>query len=195
MSVDLVSIIVSTAVPILASSLALVSKYKTDSILKQDEKSEIQEIEVELRKRLNVDDKKDNVLDLMLQNVTELREYYTISKNQARSAFSSALFICFLGICLYALGICGVLFFNKDILLIATIAGTITEVIAGTFFVLYSSSARQLSIYHQRLGYTEKYLTVMQIIKNLSEDKQDEAYNRLIESILADNREIISHEK
>lgn len=41
------------------------------------------------------DDK--NVLNMMMDNVSELREYYVISKQQARRSFSAALFICFLG--------------------------------------------------------------------------------------------------
>lgn len=54
---------------------------------------------------------------------------------------------------------------------------------------------KQLSIYHQRLSSTEKYLTVIQIIKELPEDKKAESYQNLTIEILKDNREIISREK
>ena len=69
------------------------------------------------------------------------------------------------------------------------------EIIAGLFFWLYKEAINQLSIYHQRLCSTEKYLTVIQIIKEMPEDKKTESFQNLIDAILNDNREIISHEK
>lgn len=136
-----------------------------------------------------------NVINMMIDNVSELREYYVISKQQARKSFSAALFICFFGILIYLLGIVIYIVFDKDISIISVIGGTVVEVIAGLFFWLYRESTKQLGIYHQRLGSTEKYLTVIQIVKEMPEDKQAEAYNALISSILSDNKEIISHEK
>lgn len=136
----------------------------------------------------------DNVLELMLKNVKELREYYVISKQQARKSFSAALFICFFGIVIYVLGIGSYIFFDKDISIISIISGTVVEVIAGLFFWLYREATNQLAIYHQRLGSTEKYLTVIQIIKEMPESEQIEAFKNLIMAIITDNREIISHE-
>ena len=136
-----------------------------------------------------------NVLGMMTDNVSELREYYVISKQQARKSFSAALFICFFGILIYLIGIGAHIFGGKDISLISIIGGTVVEIIAGLFFWLYREATKQLGVYHQRLGSTEKYLTVIQIIKEMPEDKQVDAYNGLITSILSDNREIILHEK
>lgn len=85
--------------------------------------------------------------------------------------------------------------FDKDISVISIIGGTVVEVIAGLFFWLYREATKQLSIYHQRLGSTEKYLTVIQIIKEMPEEKRVEAFQSLAMAILTDNREIISHEK
>ena len=139
------------------------------------------------------DDK--NVLNMMMDNVSELREYYVISKQQARRSFSAALFICFLGIFIYLLGIIAYIVLDKNISIISLISGTVVEVIAGLFFWLYREATKQLGVYHQRLGSTEKYLTVMQIIREMPEDKRVEAFQNLTMAILTDNREIISHEK
>nr|DAK54101.1 MAG TPA: Nodulin-21-like protein [Caudoviricetes sp.] len=139
------------------------------------------------------DDK--NVLNMMMDNVSELREYYVISKQQARRSFSAALFICFLGIFIYLLGIIAYIVLDKNISIISVISGTVVEVIAGLFFWLYREATKQLGVYHQRLGSTEKYLTVMQIIREMPEDKRVEAFQNLTMAILTDNREIISHEK
>lgn len=132
---------------------------------------------------------------MMIDNVSELREYYVISKQQARKSFSAALFICFFGIIIYLIGIIAYLVLNKDISIITIIGGTVVEVIAGLFFWLYREATKQLGIYHQRLGSTEKYLTVIQIIKEMPEDKQSDSYSKLIEAIISDNKEIIAHEK
>lgn len=123
------------------------------------------------------DDK--NVLNMMMDNVSELREYYVISKQQARRSFSAALFICFLGIFIYLLGIIAYIVLDKNISIISVISGTVVEVIAGLFFWLYREATKQLGVYHQRLGSTEKYLTVMQIIREMPEDKRVEAFQNL----------------
>lgn len=93
------------------------------------------------------------------------------------------------------LGIIAYIVLDKNISIISVISGTVVEVIAGLFFWLYREATKQLGVYHQRLGSTEKYLTVMQIIREMPEDKRVEAFQNLTMAILTDNREIISHEK
>lgn len=175
------------------------SKNKMDISMMKNEGEEIdkalQKVQIvynQMGKKHDVSEK--NILNMMIDNVSELREYYVISKQQARKSFSAALFICFFGIFIYLLGISAYIFVNKDITLISIIGGTIVEVIAGLFFWLYREATKQLGVYHQRLGSTEKYLTVIQIIKEMPKDKQVETYNNLISSILSDNRAIITHE-
>lgn len=164
------------------------------SVDKADAKIESCQVEKAIKDITIENNENDNVLELMLKNVKELREYYVISKQQARKSFSAALFICFFGIFIYVLGIISVMIFDKNISVISIIGGTVVEVIAGLFFWLYREATKQLSIYHQRLGSTEKYLTVIQIIRELPEDKRIEAFQNLTMAILTDNREIISHE-
>jgi len=164
------------------------------SVDKADAKIESCQVEKAIKDITIENNENDNVLELMLKNVKELREYYVISKQQARKSFSAAFFICFFGIFIYVLGIISVMIFDKNISVISIIGGTVVEVIAGLFFWLYREATKQLSIYHQRLGSTEKYLTVIQIIRELPEDKRIEAFQNLTMAILTDNREIISHE-
>lgn len=76
----------------------------------------------------------DNVLDLMIKNVAELREYYIISKQQANKSFSSALLVCFLGFVVFITGIILNYLGEENVVLFTTIAGTIVEVVAGLFF-------------------------------------------------------------
>lgn len=197
--------IISTVATILAGLIGTGITYnlkdKYDVRMKESEDKEIdKEIEKINNKFIGFiseakESKQKNVLNMMIDNVSELREYYVISKQQARKSFSAALFICFFGIIIYLIGIIAYLVLNKDISIITIIGGTVVEVIAGLFFWLYREATKQLGIYHQRLGSTEKYLTVIQIIKEMPEDKQSDSYSKLIEAIISDNKEIIAHEK
>ena len=188
MRLDIVSLIATA----FASVIFIIAKLLVD---KADAKLEFSQVEMAIKDIVIANKENDNILGLMLNNVKELREYYVISKQQARKSFSAALFICFFGIFIYVLGIISFMVFNKDISVISIIGGTVVEVIAGLFFWLYREATKQLNIYHQRLGYTEKYLTVIQIIKEMPEERRIEEFRRLISAILIDNTEVISHEK
>lgn len=132
---------------------------------------------------------------MMTDNAADLSKYYVLSKEQARKTFVAALFVCLVGIVIYLIGIIAHLFFNKDISAIAVIGGSVVEIIAGLFFWLYRVALKQLEVCHQRLRLTERYLTVIQIIKEMPEHKQADAYNELITSVLTDNRKIIPQGK
>lgn len=166
-------------------------QYLTSLKLNSVESKQIEDTITTLK---NLMPNRDNIITLMLENIKELKEYYIISKKQSQKSFQSALFICFIGVFIYFFGIASVLFFNTDITIISIVSGTIIEIISGLFFWLYTQSTKQLHIYHKRLGYTEKYLTVIQIIKELPEDNQYEEYRNLINYILNDNSKVLSKE-
>ena len=60
--------------------------------------------------------------------------------------------------------------------------------ISGLFFWLYRHAIKQLNIYHQRLGTTEKYLTAIRLVDKMGQDKHDDMYKHIIECVLIDNR-------
>ena len=183
-----------------------ISKAKVDERLLKHEQKEVEEalskynftiVDGENKKeKKKVGEEKDfNILKMMYDNVGELKEYYVISKQQARRAFSAALLASIFGFVIYIIGIVATAVLKTNVSIISIIGGTTAEFIASLFFWLYRESMKQLSIYHQRLSSTEKYLTVIQIIKELPEDKRAESYQNLTIEILKDNREIISREK
>lgn len=166
------------------SIITLVMSYlkeKSDAKSIAKENDEIKE-KIEIVKEFT--DEKTNVIDLMLKNVSELREYYVISKNQARRAFSAALTICFLGIVIYSFGIASVVFFEADSTLITLVAGTVVEVISGLFFWLYLQASKQLDIYHKRLASTEKYLTAISLVDKMTDGQKDKQYQWIIQHII-----------
>lgn len=155
-------------------------------------KAESNQIAEEVRKIQEIVNKEDNgILDLMYKNVLELKEYYVISKRHANSSFTASLVACCLGVVIYLIGIIISMVTDANVALLSTIAGSIVEAISGLFFWIHNKSIEQLNIYHQRLGTTEKYLISIQLIDNISDEKKDENYRFLMESILCDNRTII----
>lgn len=179
---DLVLSILST---VLGSTSLIVAKEVFDRKQNHQESKEIQE---DADKIIGDAFKSDDVIDLMLKNVRELREYYIISKRQATNAFSASLIVCFLGFIVYIAGIAVFVISGENALLLTTISGTIVEVISGLFFWLYRHAIKQLNIYHQRLGTTEKYLTAIRLVDKMGQDKHDDMYKHIIECVLIDNR-------
>ena len=104
---------------------------------KKQNQQEAKEIQEDADKIIGDAFKSDDVIDLMLKNVRELREYYIISKRQATNAFSASLIVCFLGFIVYIAGIAVFVISGENALLLTTISGTIVNVISGLFFLLY----------------------------------------------------------
>ena len=160
------------------------------AILYKTTKREAEEVDSAIAKTLENIKSSETVIDLMIQNVAELKGYYVISKQQANRSFMSALTICFLGFTLFASGIVISFFSNENILIYTTVAGSIVEIVSGLFFWLYKSSTKQLNIYHERLGATEKYLTAIQLVDKMDNSTKDDAYRFLIESLVRHNSPI-----
>lgn len=178
-------IIISVLSTVIGSSSLVIVKNMIDKIQNHQEKKEIEE---DVEKVIGETFKSDDVIDLMLKNVRELREYYIISKRQATNAFSASLIVCFLGVVIYIVGIVAFIISGENALLLSTIAGTIVEVISGLFFWLYSHAIKQLNIYHQRLGTTEKYLTAIRLVDKMEQDKHNEMFKHIIECVLIDTQ-------
>lgn len=136
---------------------------------------------------LDVISNNQDVIALMFESVKELREYYVISKSQAKSTFRIACISCVFGFIIYIMGIISTMVFDKDIAMISIIAGTILELISGTTFWLYSKALSQLNTYHRRLEETEKYLIAYQMIKEVPEEKRYEEQRNFISCVLNDD--------
>ena len=190
------TLMASVGIVAITSSIVSIIMTILSKEIKRSTEREAKEIEESLKvvEDVSYSKKEDNIIDLMLMNIKELKEYYVISKIQARKSFLASIFICFIGMFIYILGIIGTIVYKVDVTMIALISGTIVELIASSFFWLHNKSIKQLNLYHRRLGYTEKYLTAIQIINSMAEDKKDEEYRNLINFILNDNSKVISSE-
>ncbi|MDE6728262.1 MAG: hypothetical protein K2J80_10050, partial [Oscillospiraceae bacterium] len=130
---------ITTAAVIIAISTSLSSVLVTIINSKMHHK-ETAEIESDVQSVVDKIKNSENVIDLMMKNVAELREYYVISKQQARKSFMAALVICILGFVIFALGIISSYLGNPNVVSLTTISGSIVEIISGLFFFMYKNS-------------------------------------------------------
>ena len=166
--------------------LSFVKSFSDKKKLEKEDKEVKEEVEKTINNIISIKEEKQNdVLSLMINNVAELREYYVINKQQARNSFSAALFICILGFIIFSAGVV-ITYTNKgeNIIQYTTIAGSIVELIAGLFFWLYSKAIKQINIFHSSLLGTQKFLTAIQLVENVSDNKKDEIYTYIIRKII-----------
>lgn len=94
--------------------------------------------------------------------------------------------MCILGFMVISSSIVAI--FLKDIsfieLLIPVIGGAIVEVIAGTSLVVYKKSLEQLNQYYDSLHNNERFLSLVNLVDKLSNDKKDETYINIINNQL-----------
>lgn len=186
----------SMTLVILASTLITVMvvilyvKTITEKHIFQQDDKKIAKLQTDLSNG-NIPAGNTTVIELIIENLHELRGYYVISKNQATRSFTSSLIVCFLGFSIFVCGIIYNMISTESILLYTTISGCIVEIISGLFFWMYSQSLAQLNLYHQRLGVSEKYLTAMQFIEKMAPENRDERIKYLVEVMLIDNATIV----
>lgn len=124
---------------------------------------------------------KKDILAQMLDNNDEIKEYFKISKNQAKSSFWLSVIACAVGIFMLGLAIYGAVIVNDfKIAIIATISGAITEVISGTVLWVHNKSALQLNHYYDALHQNEKFLSAINMADKLSEARREEMYIEII---------------
>lgn len=127
-----------------------------------------------------------DIIELMLLNMKEIKEYYILSKTMAKSSFLLAVIMCILGFIIISASIIAMfvidISFTQSI--IPIIGGAIVEVIAGTSLVVYKKSLEQLNQYYDSLHNNERFLSLVNIVDKLSDDKKDETYINIINNQL-----------
>lgn len=140
-------------------------------------------------------------LKFMLANMSEMREYYLLSRKMTKISFVVSVIFCFLGIILYSFAI--VTFFArtysniigfalfKDMAAMnsffSVVSGSIVEIIAGTSFLIHKKELEQLNHYYEAFYADEKILSAISLVDRVTESKRDEVYvniiNKQLESI------------
>ncbi|WMJ86643.1 TRADD-N-associated membrane domain-containing protein [Anaerocolumna sp. MB42-C2] len=134
-----------------------------------------------------------DILELMSINMTEIKEYYVLSKNMAKSSFKLSVSMCLLGFTLITASIISI--FAMDITIgsaiIPAIGGVIVEVVAGTSLIVYRQSLEQLNRYYEALHENERFLSVVNIADKITPEKKDDVYQEIIKSQLC-QKDLIS---
>lgn len=135
-----------------------------------------------------------DILELMSINMKEIKEYYVLSKNMAKSSFRLSVSMCLLGFTLIASSIISIyiLDINLGSAVVPAVGGAIVEVIAGTTLIVYKQSLDQLNKYYEALHDNERFLSVVNITDKVSPDKKDDVYLEIIRSQLNQKDNFIS---
>lgn len=127
-----------------------------------------------------------DIIELMLLNMREIKEYYILSKTMAKRSFGLAVIMCILGFVAILSSIVAIFLIDISFieLLIPVIGGAIVEIIAGTSLVVYKKSLEQLNQYYNSLHNNERFLSLVNLVDKLSNDKKDETYINIINNQL-----------
>lgn len=127
-----------------------------------------------------------DIIELMLLNMKEIKEYYVLSKTMAKSSFHLSVIMCILGFIIILTSIISLFVVNISLtqLIVPVIGGSVVEVIAGTSLIVYKKSLEQLNQYYEALHNNEKYLSLVSLAGKLSNEKKDETYINIINSQL-----------
>ncbi len=131
-----------------------------------------------------------NALGLMQVNLNNIEKYYKWSQEQAKSAFSLAVWMCIVGLLVFAIAVLLPTVFRAsiEVAVITAIAGGLVELFAGTALVVYKSSVEQLNYYHKALHEDERFLSSVNLIGEFSTpEKKDEVLHEIIKSEISMN--------
>lgn len=126
----------------------------------------------------------------LLENFGESTGFYKMVKRHANLTFYVAIISLFIGLILFGMGFVGVIWYEKDVAFISLFAGSFTEVISGTIFLLHKKSVEELNELHKRLNSTERYLTSIMLAERLTAGEKERAYRWILENCILTDVEI-----
>lgn len=136
-------------------------------------------------------EKNRDILELMLANMSEIKQYYSISKRHAQLSFILALCFCIFGFVLLAYAV-SIDKENTQPIILSLIGGTVSELFAGTALLVHKSSLSQLNHYYKSLHENERFLSTLNLVERLSDSKKDDAILKIIDSSLSDISNLIA---
>jgi len=180
--------------------IALLS-YTSFEISKDGVERELVQLRIErdeIRQRLaegrsEEDKKEENVFGTIQLSLNQITEYYTINKSQARNSFRFSVFAIVAGLATLIGGIW--LFYlgetpDTELTIITGISGVLIEFIGGAYFYLYNKSLKQLNFFYEKLVKMQDTMLAIQLTESMSEEKEAELKERLIEKLMERSSEV-----
>lgn len=146
---------------------------------------ELDDYQKKLKNTLGIYTTKENndIIGLMINNLSEIKQFYKLTKDQAENAYSLAKNSSIAGIVLIIIAILVALIFdNNQIAMATTIGGVVVEVLAGTSLFVYQKTLKQLNYYYASLHNNERFLSLLNIVGKTN--IKDKLYEKIIESEL-----------
>lgn len=174
----------------LASALAFVDVEKLskkDSV--KAELDRLTEERIELKRKVeNVEsDSAKSVYNIIQLNLNQISEYYTINKSQARNSFRISVIALIVGSITILVGV--YLGYFKDvkfISLVSVVAGIISELISGMYFLIYNKTLKQLNYFFNKLEKVQDTMLAIELSNSIGDNNKrleliEKIVNKLIE--------------
>lgn len=138
------------------------------------------------------DDKKKDVIGLMLKNNNEIEEYFKISKRQEKFSYGISMACAIIGAIILFSSI-GAIFFNRgiEITVVTIISGAITELVSGVVLWIHNKSSMQLNFYYNSLHENEKFLSAIKMTDRIEDkDRKEQMYEEIIRAQIRANKKV-----
>lgn len=154
---------------------------KTSKVIEGEKQNSLKGLETLLGSSAN--DENSDILGLMLHNLREIEEFYSLTKEQAKRAFCLSVGMCISGFLLFAFSSVLSLLWKENLFaLLTALGGVVVEVVAGTSLFVYKRSLEQLSFYYSSLHDNERFLSLIKISEKTA--CKDVLYTKIVESEL-----------
>ena len=155
-------------------------------IVSRNKMKPIKDIDKRIESVNDLNNNTSDIIELMLINMKEIKEYYVLSKTMAKRSFLLSVIMCIFGFVIISASIVAIFIIDISFIqsIVPIIGGAVVEVIAGTSLVVYKKSLDQLNQYYEALHNNERYLSLVNLVDKLTEDKKNETYISIINSQL-----------
>jgi hypothetical protein len=131
-----------------------------------------------------------NVQEVAATQIRLLNSYYETILLQAKRSFLFAVTFASIGLLLFFIAIIFFLFLHtSNAAAISVVGGVIVQVISGINFVFYGKTTSQLSVFHNRLEKTQRFLLANSVCESLENELKGKARMHLIYTIISDSSE------
>ncbi len=179
--------ILSALLPVVAMILTTFQRFvgdKRDATAEKKEREESLGKILETFKKESTDEHKEtDILKLMTYNMSEIKEYYFMSKYQAKRAFTLAFTSFIVGLVLFCTAFIMTLIKEMTLVsvLIPAVSGAIVEVLSAGSLAIYNKSIDQLNVYYKFLHENERFLSSVKIVESISLENRDKVYSEIIQ--------------
>jgi len=127
----------------------------------------------------------EDIIAHMLKDTKETTEHFKISKSDTKKSFYISIVFSILGFSLIVFAVVwGIISQNITPTIISSIGGVVTNVIAGTAFIIRKQSLAQLNHYFDKLSRNQDILLSVKMVERMSKNRRDEMYQEIIKSVL-----------